>query len=385
MSKIITVNNGFLWSTGAPSVNAGKVLEEDLFHHVLSRERKRSERTQESMLLLLLDIGGIEGKSARENVLAVMSETISSDIRETDACGWLKTDTLLGIIFTSIPDNAVEHSRETVELKVREYLQKSLASLLYEKINLSVLVFPDKRGGKEGREWEEKFNPYFYPEIIQKGVGSRVANYAKRVMDIVGSTIGLIIFFPLFLIVSILVKATSHGPVFFRQERLGQFGKPFVFLKFRSMHTNNNDAIHREFIKNFIDNNLNNKADSENGVVVFKIRNDPRVTPIGNFLRKSSIDELPQLFNVLMGDMSLVGPRPPIPYEVADYGVWHWFRILARKPGITGLWQVCGRSLTTFDGMVRLDLKYIRSWSLWLDIKLLLATPMAVLRGKGAY
>ena len=385
MSKIIIVNNGFLWSTGAPSVNAGKVLEEDLFHHVLSRERKRSERTQESMLLLLLDIGGIEGKPGRENVLAVMSETISSDIRETDACGWLKTDTLLGIIFTSIPDDAVEHSRETVELKVREYLQKSLASSLYEKINLSVLVFPDKRGGKEGREWEDKFNPYFYPEIIQKDVGSRVANYAKRVMDIVGSGIGLVLFSPIFLIVSILVKATSHGPVFFRQERLGQFGKPFVFLKFRSMHTNNNDAIHREFIKNFIDNNLNNKADSENGVVVFKIRNDPRVTPIGNFLRKSSIDELPQLFNVLMGDMSLVGPRPPIPYEVADYGVWHWFRILARKPGITGLWQVCGRSLTTFDGMVRLDLKYIRSWSLWLDIKLLLATPMAVLRGKGAY
>ncbi|OGR24804.1 MAG: hypothetical protein A2X79_06250 [Desulfuromonadaceae bacterium GWB2_53_15] len=385
MSKIITVNNGFLWSTDTPSVNTGKILEEDLFHHVLSRERKRSERTQESMLLLLLDIGAVEDKSGRENFLAVMSETILSDIRDTDACGWLKTDSLLGIVFTSIPDNAVEHSRDTVESKVREYLQKNLVQSLNEKINLSVLVFPDKRGGKEGREWGDKFNPYFYPEIIQKDLGSRVANYAKRVMDIVGSTIGLIIFSPIFLIVSILVKATSHGPVFFRQERLGQFGKPFVFLKFRSMHTNNNDAIHREFIKNFIDNNLKNESESRDGTVVFKIRNDPRITPIGNFLRKSSIDELPQLLNVLMGDMSLVGPRPPIPYEVADYGVWHWFRILARKPGITGLWQVRGRSLTTFDGMVRLDLKYIRSWSLWLDIKLLLATPMAVLRGKGAY
>jgi len=385
MSKIITVNNGFLWSTDTPSVNTGKILEEDLFHHVLSRERKRSERTQESMLLLLLDIGAVEDKSGRENFLAVMSETILSDIRDTDACGWLKTDSLLGIVFTSIPDNAVEHSRDTVESKVREYLQKNLVQSLNEKINLSVLVFPDKRGGKEGREWGDKFNPYFYPEIIQKDLGSRVANYAKRVMDIVGSTIGLIIFSPIFLIVSILVKATSHGPVFFRQERLGQFGKPFVFLKFRSMHTNNNDAIHREFIKNFIDNNLKNESESRDGTVVFKIQNDPRITPIGNFLRKSSIDELPQLLNVLMGDMSLVGPRPPIPYEVADYGVWHWFRILARKPGITGLWQVRGRSLTTFDGMVRLDLKYIRSWSLWLDIKLLLATPMAVLRGKGAY
>mgnify|MGYP001599575913 CR=1 FL=1 len=107
--------------------------------------------------------------------------------------------------------------------------------------------------------------------------------------------------------------------------------------------------------------------------------------PIGNFLRKSSLDELPQFLNVLKGEMSLVGPRPPIPYEVADYAPWHRYRIFARKPGITGLWQVRGRSMTTFDDMVRLDLQYSRTWSLWLDIKLIMATPMAVLRGKGAY
>ena len=127
------------------------------------------------------------------------------------------------------------------------------------------------------------------------------------------------------------------------------------------------------------------EPDPETGEVVFKIRHDPRLTPIGSFMRKSSIDELPQFFNVLRGEMSLVGPRPPIPYEVAEYDVWHLNRILARKPGITGLWQISKRSLATFDAMVRLDLQYIRTWSLWLDIKILLATPRAVLRGKGAY
>lgn len=381
MARIINLLNGSVWSKTTPLVNIGKILNEDLFCNVVSRERKRAERTHENLLLLLLDIGGIEDRLERENVLAVMSGEIPGEIRETDACGWLKSDVLLGIIFTSIPDHTVEHSRETVKTKVREYLSKNLAPSLNEKIRLSVLMFPDKQGG----EWGDKLCPYFYPEIIPKDINSQIAKHAKRAMDIVGSIAALILFSPIFMVVSLLVKATSSGPVFFKQERLGQFGKPFVFLKFRSMHTNNNDAIHREFVKNFIDNNRDNEPESNHGEVVYKIRNDPRITPIGNFLRRTSMDELPQFLNVLMGDMSLVGPRPPISYEVDNYGVWHWFRILASKPGITGLWQVQGRSLTTFDGMVRLDLQYIRSWSLWLDIKLLLLTPMAVLRGKGAY
>ena len=151
------------------------------------------------------------------------------------------------------------------------------------------------------------------------------------------------------------------------------------------MHVNNNDSIHREYIRNFIANRACDAGGSENGDKIFKIQDDPRVTRIGSFLRKTSLDELPQFFNVLRGEMSLVGPRPPIPYEVEDYSAWHQYRIIAKKPGITGLWQVTGRSLTAFDGMVRLDLRYIRSWSLWLDVKLLLATPLAVFRGKGAY
>jgi lipopolysaccharide/colanic/teichoic acid biosynthesis glycosyltransferase len=142
--------------------------------------------------------------------------------------------------------------------------------------------------------------------------------------------------------------------------------------------------IHREYVRQLI---LAKAADphGDNPGGVYKLKNDPRVTKIGKFLRKSSLDELPQFFNVLKGDMSLVGPRPPIPYEVESYDIWHRRRFLETKPGITGLWQVEGRSRVKFDDMVRLDLKYARIWSPWLDIKILLRTPKAVLRGDGAY
>jgi lipopolysaccharide/colanic/teichoic acid biosynthesis glycosyltransferase len=147
------------------------------------------------------------------------------------------------------------------------------------------------------------------------------------------------------------------------------------------MYTNSDHNRHKDYIKKFISEG----EDNGNVPGVFKLSNDPRITPIGNFLRKTSLDELPQFINVLMGDMSLVGPRPPIPYECELYDIWHRRRLLSVKPGITGLWQVTGRSSTTFDEMVRLDLKYINEWSLLLDIKLLLKTPWVILTGKGAY
>ena len=153
------------------------------------------------------------------------------------------------------------------------------------------------------------------------------------------------------------------------------------------MYVSEGSEIHKKFVKKFIRGEANGNLKSEKGGQerVFKIKDDPRVTPIGRFLRKTSLDELPQLFNVLKGDMSLVGPRPPIPYEYEQYDIWHKGRILEFKPGITGLWQIEGRSSTSFNEMVRLDLKYIRDWSLWLDIKILFRTPLVVIKGKGAY
>ncbi|MGZ7039897.1 MAG: sugar transferase, partial [Thermoanaerobaculia bacterium] len=156
----------------------------------------------------------------------------------------------------------------------------------------------------------------------------------------------------------------------------------FTMLKFRTMHMNAGHAVHHEFVTSFIKSGRQAQEAGKNGM--FKIANDPRVTPIGRILRKTSLDELPQLWNVARGDMSLVGPRPPLYYEVEEYQPWHRRRVLEAKPGITGLWQVAGRSRTTFDEMVRLDLRYARARSLWTDVKILLATPAAVIVGKGA-
>jgi lipopolysaccharide/colanic/teichoic acid biosynthesis glycosyltransferase len=153
------------------------------------------------------------------------------------------------------------------------------------------------------------------------------------------------------------------------------------------MYTGNDPTIHKEFVKNLISGKQNQAECKENAnqVGTYKITSDPRVTPVGHFLRKTSLDELPQFLNVLMGDMSLVGPRPPIPYECAEYDIWHRKRLLEMKPGITGPWQIKGRSAATFDEMVRMDIKYVQEWSLWLDIKILSQTPWVVLKGKGAY
>jgi lipopolysaccharide/colanic/teichoic acid biosynthesis glycosyltransferase len=156
-------------------------------------------------------------------------------------------------------------------------------------------------------------------------------------------------------------------------------------IKFRTMQVDADPRIHQQYVEKFIGSSAASGADKVDTNVVFKIVDDPRVTSIGHFLRKSSLDEFPQFWNVLKGDMSLVGPRPPLVYEVAKYKRWHRRRVLEAKPGITGLWQVTGRSRTTFDEMVRLDLRYARSHSVWTDLKILLATPRAVISGKGAH
>ncbi|HBI24017.1 MAG TPA: glycosyl transferase, partial [Nitrospiraceae bacterium] len=171
------------------------------------------------------------------------------------------------------------------------------------------------------------------------------------------------------------------------QERIGQYGERFTFLKFRTMYINNDPKVHQEYINKFIleQKSYDTNEKKGNKDEVFKIKDDPRVTFVGKFLRKTSLDELPQFLNVLKGEMSIVGPRPPVPYEVKIYDIWHKRRLMEVKPGITGLWQTKGRSSTTFDEMVRLDIRYIIGWSVWLDIKIILLTPWVVLTGKGAY
>jgi lipopolysaccharide/colanic/teichoic acid biosynthesis glycosyltransferase len=196
----------------------------------------------------------------------------------------------------------------------------------------------------------------------------------------------MILLSPALLVIAALVRLDSEGPAFFRQERIGLGGKRFTFLKFRSMYVNNDPAIHKAYVTGLIRAGGATGAGGEKGPPdTYKIKDDPRITPLGRILRKTSLDELPQLVNVLKGDMSLVGPRPPVPYECQNYDVWHRQRVMQMKPGITGLWQVEGRSALPFDEAVRMDIRYIREWSLWMDLRIIFRTPFAILSCRGAY
>lgn len=212
---------------------------------------------------------------------------------------------------------------------------------------------------------------------------SDLERFAKRVSDVVIASVAVVLLFPVWLIVSVLIRLDSKGPILFRQERVGMDGRVFLCYKFRTMSFDADESIHREAYQKNIGGDLTANAGDDNEPVFGKVKDDPRVTKLGRMLRRSSVDELPQLFNVLKGDMSIVGPRPPIPYEVEDYDLWHRKR-LDMKPGITGLWQVSGRSRLPFEEMVRIDLFYIENWSVWLDLKIIALTLPAILRGDGA-
>jgi len=221
---------------------------------------------------------------------------------------------------------------------------------------------------------------------------------AKRIMDLVIVALSMVFLLPLMAFIAILIKWDSPGPAIFRQERItarrrirnGQIyweEIPFTIFKFRTMRTDAKSTIHRQFIEAYIAGDDKRMADLQSAQraedAQYKLVQDPRVTRVGSFLRKTSLDELPQFMNVLLGNMSLVGPRPPIPYEVELY-LYHHHDRLRTVPGITGWWQVRGRSATSFEEMVRMDVDYIRRQSAWLDIKIIIMTVTAVVNGKGA-
>jgi len=219
--------------------------------------------------------------------------------------------------------------------------------------------------------------------IIPLAGSARGGNFVKRAVDITFTLAVAVLGLPFYLLIALLIKLTSEGPVLFVQERVGQDGRTFKFYKFRTMLVDNSDHAHRSFAEDFIKGRLMSE-DEKKDRRVFKLQNDPRVTSIGRFLRKTSLDELPQFINVLRGEMTLVGPRPPLAYELAHYKEWHRGR-LAVKPGLTGLWQVSGRSTVPFDEMVMLDLYYIENWSLALDLKIIARTVPVMLFGLGGY
>jgi lipopolysaccharide/colanic/teichoic acid biosynthesis glycosyltransferase len=359
-----------------------EVLNQESFQRMIAVERKRTERSKNPFLLMLLEARNPQCSERNGKALNKILPALLSSTRETDVIGWCEDQATVGAIFTGLLAEEKNSILSTILTRVSTTLRDKLTLEQFNEVSMSFHFYPD--------DWDHDAsgrpsNPALYPDLSSLDRGKRSLLGIKRLMDITGSALALILCSPMFVAMALAIKVSSKGPVFFRQQRVGQHGRCFTFLKFRSMHIGNDHSVHKEYVTKLIAGQVERGASSGRGEGVYKLTNDRRVTRVGKFLRKTSLDELPQLLNVLQGNMSLVGPRPPIPYEVAAYEIWHRRRLLEVKPGITGSWQVNGRSRVKFDEMVRLDLQYARSWSLWADINILLRTPRAVFRGDGAY
>jgi lipopolysaccharide/colanic/teichoic acid biosynthesis glycosyltransferase len=383
--KVRSFNHGWRFSLlpEAPASAAeNSIPDEEVFRRMIALERKRSERSKKPFLLMLLDMGEHLPTEKNGKTLGKILSALAGATRETDVTGWYRNRLVVGVMFTEIASEERDSIVGTMIARVSETLRQVLTFEQFNQLTISFHAFPE--------EWDDDLrqrpsNPTLYPDLSQRDASRWFSIALKRAMDVLGSVLALVCFSPLFLVIAAIIKATSTGPVFYRQRRIGQYGKSFVFLKFRSMYVNSDSRIHQEYVTKMIAGIAQANSATGNGDKVYKLTRDPRITPVGAFLRKTSLDELPQFVNVLKGEMSLVGPRPPVPYEVEAYDIWHRRRLLEAKPGITGLWQVSGRCRLKFDEMVRLDLHYARHWSPWMDIKILARTPGAVVEGEGAF
>jgi lipopolysaccharide/colanic/teichoic acid biosynthesis glycosyltransferase len=354
------------------------LFDEQSFAELLRFERKRTDRSQRPFLLILLEFSPLlrEGRRQRQTLIKNVVQSLKLGTRQTDIMGWYKNDTVIGVIVTELhPENPAVG---TILERVNALLRARSTAEQIAAITVSVHLYPHRDLGAPGSSVSDKL----YPHLKRQ----RSALLLKRVIDILGGVALIVLLAPVFVMVGVAIKLTSKGPILFKQTRVGQLGRPFTLLKFRSMYVDADSKAHEQYVKDLIVRGRGGdrapEALRQDGL--FKLSRDARVTPLGHFIRKTSIDELPQVLNVLAGSMSLVGPRPHPPYEVECYDTWHMRRVLEARPGLTGLWQVKGRSRTIYDDMVRLDLKYIDQWSAWNDFKILLQTPWAVVRGDGA-
>lgn len=406
----------------------------EYFYRRFLIERRRSERGDYEFSIIVIDLDSFENKhlsNRNEKLFIKAEETLFSTakliLRETDAV--VKYFPLKLAIL--LPDTATDGT-QIVMNRIKEILN-NLGDRSLQTIFQNVIFYPYSYPSQEFEinkfindrifdnsssttELEKKVrnvrSSYFYCNgsngfdnedhfrmnsngsiafenpfcVLNEALSDLTKNWqvlVKRGIDVVFALIGIIIASPIILLICILIKLTSKGPIFFKQERIGYMGKKFLMYKFRTMYLLRDDQIHRNYITNYITNTNQFNEGPRN--TIFKLKNDPRITLIGKYLRRLSVDEITQLFNVLKGDMSLVGPRPPLQYEVDIYDLWHKRRYLTVKPGITGLWQIYGRSSTTFNEMVRYDLAYVKNWSVWLDLQIIFRTVGSVLRMKGAY
>jgi len=376
-----------------------KIYTEAYYMHRLLEERSRAERSNAPLSQIVIEIKPSLGNgNGNGKLVSKVGTVLHHSTRKTDIKGWYQQDKIAILM----PETPKEGALKLAE-KISMELKKNLNGKPHDTVNHKLVIctyganIADTQVTLLQSDMSEataqppscarltQHKCIDDPELALAAIlcnpphsfSIHLKKCLKRAIDIMGSLAGMIMLLPFFIIISAVIKLTSPGPVLFKQERNGYRGKKFLFLKFRSMRHNADDDIHRTYVNGLL-------KDCNGEKPWAKLTHDPRITPFGSFLRKTSLDELPQLWNVLKGDMSLVGPRPPIPYEVEQYQLWHWKRTLDVKPGITGLWQVEGRSCSTFTTMVRMDLKYINNWSLWLDMKILCKTVYVVFSTRGA-
>jgi lipopolysaccharide/colanic/teichoic acid biosynthesis glycosyltransferase len=345
----------------------------DDFLTQLQREKRRADRYKVALSMVLYRID--DTATTDPDQAGRLLETLHNTKRETDLLGHVDSNTI-AVLCTDTDANGTACFMRKVEQRYGPHpvaaVSATYPDALFEQLSL-------------GKRTESSVDPLLNAELA----GHPQVYRLKRALDVVGAIVGIALLWPVMIVVGLAVALTSRGPIIFQQTRLGKGGVPFTFYKFRSMATQADDSIHRDFVAKLIQGSAEagGEATGKDGQATgqFKLKADPRVTPLGRFIRKTSLDELPQFFNVLKGDMSLVGPRPPVPYEAKQYQPWHLRRVMTAKPGITGIWQVEGRSQVTFSEMVRMDLRYIRECSLLLDLKILFKTLWVIFPGKGAW
>ena len=370
---------------------AGYIYSPDHMEMRLKEEMLRSHRQHVPFVFLKIptkhfDLLGFEKHSSLIKAWKIAVLTVFSFKNPTDINGYLRNRSGLGLLLINKTDVDIQKIKKQILRNLRD------ANLL-DKIKLSPsepffkAYYLSCQLEKKQLEIDQKLNqfnhtndgfftiePFRYSELSKNYWNRQVMDWIKRIIDFAGSVIGLILLSPILCLVALIIKVSNPGPIFFRQGRVGKNGDTFKMWKFRSMYT---DAEDRK-------KQLIAEGHNETEGPTFKMKNDPRITPIGSFIRKYSIDELPQLVNVLVGEMAIVGPRPPVPSEVLEYLPWHKMR-LAVKPGLTCHWQVSGRSNIGFEEWMRLDNKYIRHGDLKTDIGLISKTFKAVVKGEGSY
>jgi len=359
-------------SRGRMGTGLHQPLSEAAFEDHLCHERLRAERSGRTIALLLVDCSMCFAEDKQEAGSARILEYLCESTRLTDLVGWHKQGAVVGVIITEFGKCTHLKAVECIQAKIAPTLSHQLLPSQNRAPRLQVQFFPEDSVWNAGIS---ELDLTFYPEIQTQRERMRARVAAKRLLDLAGSSAALVFLMPAFALIAVAIRVSSPGPALYRQKRVGQFGVDFTMLKFRTMHLNAQTDSHEEFVREFIAG----QTISAGGNGLFKMTKDPRVTRLGKFLRRTSLDELPQFLNVLQGSMSLVGPRPPLRYELNHYQPWHRRRLLESKPGLTGLWQVSGRSRTRFEEMVRLDLRYTKRKSMLLDFTILMKTVRALI------